>query len=110
MLGLEDLKEAINKRLDYNKLKTEQEIRDIVKEVLENFLKENIYCILLYNEIEELIKKSLDELQGGLKEKLEKLHNFSRLKDLEVELLYELNSLLITKPISDYIKEKIIKI
>ena len=101
MLGLEDLKEAINKRLDYNKLKTEQEIRDIIKEVLENFLKENIYCILLYNEIEELIKKSLDELQGGLKEKLEKLHNFSILKDLEAKLLYELNSLLITKSIGD---------
>ena len=65
---------------------------------------------MLYNEIEELIKKSLDELQGGLKEKLEKLHNFSILKDLEAKLLYELNSLLITKPIGDYIKEKIIKI
>ena len=65
---------------------------------------------MLYNEIEELIKKSLDELQGGLKEKLEKLHNFNRLKDLEAKLVYELNSLLITKPISDYIKEKIIKI
>ena len=101
MLGLEDLKEAINKRLDYNKLKTEQEIRDIIKEVLENFLKENIYCILLYNEIEELIKKSLDELQDGLKEKLEKLRNFNRLKDLEAKLLYELNSLLITKSIGD---------
>ena len=38
------------------------------------------------------------------------MHNFSRLKDLEVELVYELNSLLITKSISDCIKEKIIKI
>ena len=56
---------------------------------------------MLYNEIEELIKKSLDELQGGLKEKLEKLHNFSILKDLEAKLLYELNSLLITKSIGD---------